>query len=162
MKHLGYEGAYWWIVHRTTKMLKKAIEEVCPDDIEKDCKIIYANTDGFIVSCPDKFLEHSKDLGKFKKEAQGPVYVYTHRGNKNETSYIVYQYEVEKEDGTIETETKGDIRLAVRDKIDLKNGKTVSYKIRKNYFINELGERTTGPELIENLQEIEREVKVCL
>ena len=162
MKHIGYEGAYWWIVHRTSKMLKEAIATVCPDDIEKDCKIIYANTDGFIVSAPDKLLEASKELGKFKQEAKGPVYVYTHKGNKNETSYIVYQYEVEKDDGTIETETKGNIRLAVRDKIDLKNGKTVSYKIRKEHFINELGEKANGPEIIENLQEITRGVKVCL
>jgi hypothetical protein len=161
MKHLGYDGAYWWIVHRTTKMLKEAIATVCPDDIEKDCKIIYANTDGFIVSAPDKLLEASQELGKFKQEAKGPVYVYTHIGNKDETSYLVYQYEVEK-DGISETETKGNIRLAVRDKIDLKNGKTVSYKIRKEAFINELGEKTNGPEIIENLQEITREVKVCL
>lgn len=161
MKHVGYEGAYWWIVHRTSKMLKDAIATVCPDDIEKDCKIIYANTDGFIVSAPDQLLEASQELGKFKQEAKGPVYVYTHRGNKNETSYTVYQYEVEK-NGVIETETKGNVRLAVRDKIDLKNGNAVSYKIRKEQFINELGEKMNGPEIIENLQEIKREVKVCL
>lgn len=161
MKRLGYEGAYWWIVHRTSKMLKEAINKVCPDDIEKDCKIIYANTDGFIVSNPDKLLEASKELGKFKLEAQGPVYVYTHSGDKDTTSYIVYQYEVEK-DGFIETETKGNIRLAVRNKIDLKNGKAVSYKIRKETFINDLGEKMNGPEIIENLQEIRRKIKICL
>ena len=161
MKKNGYEGAYWWIVHRTSKMLKKAMSEVCPDDISKDCKIIYANTDGFIVSCPDKLLEHSKDLGKFKQEAKGPVYIYTHKGNKDETAYTVYQYEVEK-DGIIEIETKGNVRLAVRNKIDLKNGKTISYKIKKESFINDLGEKVNGPELIENLKEINREVKICL
>lgn len=150
LKKYGYEGAYWWIVHRTSKLLKTAISACCPDD-NLDCQIIYANTDGFIVSNPSKTLEHSTELGLFKEEYKGPVYAYSHRGSKEETSYNVYQFG---------NETKGNVRLKVRDKIDLKNGITVSYKLRKDAQIDFDG-NIIRPEIVTNEKIITKEIKIC-
>lgn len=69
LKHEGYEGAYNWIVQRTTRLLKQAIE-YCNGEL------LYANTDGFLVKNPDKILNTSKNVGDFKLEYQGNVYFY--------------------------------------------------------------------------------------
>ena len=160
-KKKGYEGAYWWIVHRTSKLLENAIKLTCPDD-NLDCQIIYANTDGFIVSNPDKTLKHSTELGLFKEEAKGPVWVYTHIGSKEETSYQVYQYFVpDKENpGQVVLETKGDIRIDVRDKINLSEGKTVSYKLKKIEQVDFDG-NIIRPEIITNLKDVHKEIIIC-
>lgn len=102
-----YEKTYNWIVQRTSKMLLKAMDKVggCP---------IYVNTDGFIVQNPEALLMHSKTLGEFKLEFAGDTYVYT---DKN---YIIYQTGSEK---------KGSCFTAIRDDIDLSQGKVVHYDI---------------------------------
>lgn len=150
LKKYGYEGAYWWIVHRTSKLLKRAITETCPDD-NFDCQIIYANTDGFIVSNPSKTLEHSTSLGQFKEEYRGPVYAYSHRGTKEETSYTVYQFG---------DEIKGNIRHKVRPMIDLSQGIAVSYKLRHEVMTDFDG-NVIKPEVITNEKTIIKEIKIC-
>ena len=38
--------------------------------------LIYANTDGFVISAKNSDIVASKDLGEFKIEYSGEVYVY--------------------------------------------------------------------------------------
>ena len=52
LKKRGYDGAYWWIVQRTTKLLKSAIDKV-------GGILVYANTDGFCVQYPKAKLNTS-------------------------------------------------------------------------------------------------------
>jgi len=103
----GHRPTYNWIVQRTTKMLKEAMNEV-------DGLLIYANTDGFIMQNPKKKLDADKAIGHFKEEYSGTVYVY------QDKNYWCYQ---------IPGETKGSIRYQVRDILDLSKGIVVHYNV---------------------------------
>jgi hypothetical protein len=100
----GYRFTYNWIVQRTTDTLLKAINYV-------GGKLIYANTDGFLSYQPENKIEHSTELGKFKLEYEGTAYVY------QDKNYWCYQTD----------EICGNIRYAVRDKIDLSKNLVVHY-----------------------------------
>ena len=110
LKRKGFAGTYYWVVNRTNEIMNKALDKVggLP---------LYINTDGFIVQNPAKLIKHSTELGKFKLEYSGDVYIY-----------------VDKNYFTIQAgqELKGDCMCMVRDKFDLPNGKVVHYnKVRK-------------------------------
>lgn len=110
----GYRGTYNWIVQRTTKMLKTAMDEV-------GGTLVYANTDGFMVSDPESKLKHSTELGKFKLEFEGTAYTY------QDKNYWCYQ---------TDKETKGSIRYSVRDQLNLKNGEVIHYDISRETLPN--------------------------
>lgn len=103
----GYRETYNWIVQRTTRKLFKAMD-YCGGIL------IYANTDGFVVADPERLLSPTSELGEFKCEHIGVVYGYT---DKN---YSVIQYG---------ESMKGNLRIKVRDKVDLRKGKVVHYNI---------------------------------
>ena len=105
----GYRLTYNWIVQRTNALLMQAIELT-------DGELIYANTDGFIVFEAKHNINTSTNLGEFKAEYEGDVYVYR---SKN---YILYQ---------CGDELKGSCRQQVRDKIDLRIGKVAEYDQRR-------------------------------
>lgn len=105
----GYRRTYNWIVARTTEKLKAGIEAVGGD-------LIYANTDGFIVSNPTSPIPDSREIGDFKIEFEGTAYTY--QGD----NYWLYQ---------CGTEITGSIRYQVRDKIDLSRGHIVHYEVLK-------------------------------
>lgn len=105
IKHKGYDKTYNWIVQRTTNSLYKAMDTT-------GGYLIYANTDGYVISSPKAQLEASKELGKFKLEYSGEAYVY--RGN----NYWIIQ---------TGDEIKGSALKSVRKYIDLRQGKVVSY-----------------------------------
>ena len=110
LKRKGFAGTYYWVVNRTNEIMDKAIKEVggLP---------LYINTDGFIVKNPVKLIKHSTELGKFKLEHSGDVYIYV---DKN---YFIIQ---------AGQELIGNCMCMVRDKFDLPNGKVVHYnKVRK-------------------------------
>lgn len=109
IKHKGYEKTYNWIVQRTTNSLFKAMDFTSGI-------IIYANTDGFVTSSPKAHLEASKELGKYKLEYSGTVYVY---GDKN---YWIMQ---------TGDELKGSCLKSVRKKIDLRIGQVVHYERKR-------------------------------
>lgn len=120
----GYRKTYNWIVQRTTRKLFEAMD-YC------DGLLIYANTDGFIVKDPKRVLDIAlPTLGEFKLEHHGTVYTYS---DKN---YSLTQYN---------DKMKGNLRLAVRDRVDLRQGKVVHYDIlRKNnipYVVNVVEEK---------------------
>lgn len=104
-----HRGTYNWIVQRTTKMLDAFMDKVGGN-------VIYANTDGFISCDCTNPIESSDKIGEFKRK-DGELYVY--RGD----NYWVLQFYCT--DGTVET--KSNIPLVLRDKIDLKNNKVVKY-----------------------------------
>ena len=110
LKRKGFAGTYYWVVNRTREIIEKALDEI-------GGLRLYVNTDGFIVQNPTKLIEHSTELGKFKLEYSGDVYIYV---DKN---YFIIQ---------AGQELKGDCMCMVRDKFDLPNGKVVHYnKVRK-------------------------------
>lgn len=113
MKRKGYVGAYNWIVQRTTGKLMAMMKTI-------GGQLLYANTDGFMVKNPTKIVESSKELGQFKLEYQGTSYFY---GDKN---YSCYQI---NKDGKIDI--TGNVRMCVRNKIDLEHGKVVHYNLER-------------------------------
>lgn len=115
IKHKGYEGAYNWIVQRTTNMLMNHIKL-------SNGFIVYANTDGYIISHPQNILSTSKELGEFKLEYQGDIYTYS---SNNFEVYQAYN------NGEL-IETKGSIRMSARKYVNLANGETISYELHKD------------------------------
>ena len=110
LKRKGFAGTYYWVVNRTNEIMNKALNEVGGVKL-------YINTDGFIVKNPAKLIKHSAELGQFKLEHSGDVYIYV---DKN---YFIIQ---------AGQELKGNCMCMVRDKFDLPNGKVVHYnKVRK-------------------------------
>ena len=110
LKRKGFAGTYYWVVNRTNEIMDKAFKEVGGTRL-------YVNTDGFIVKNPVKLIKHSTELGEFKLEHSGDVYIYV---DKN---YFIIQ---------AGQELKGNCMCMVRDKFDLPNGKVVHYnKVRK-------------------------------
>ena len=110
LKRKGFAGTYYWVVNRTNEIMDKAIKEVggLP---------LYINTDGFIVKNPVKLIKHSTELGQFKLEHSGDVYIYV---DKN---YFIIQ---------AGQELIGNCMCMVRDKFDLPNGKVVHYNKVRN------------------------------
>ena len=109
LKRRGFAGTYYWVVNRTNEIMNKALNEVGGVKL-------YINTDGFIVKNPAKLIKHSTELGKFKLEYSGDVYVYV---DKNYTAIQTG------------TEIKGNVMCMVRDKIDLSKGQVVHYRKTK-------------------------------
>lgn len=110
LKRKGFARTYYWVVNRTNEIMTKALDEI-------GGKKLYVNTDGFIVKNPAKLIKHSTELGEFKLEHSGDVYIYV---DKN---YFIIQ---------AGQELKGNCMCMVRDKFDLPNGKVVHYnKVRK-------------------------------
>ena len=107
----GHRKTYNWIVQRTTKILSEAIIK---------CKgyLIYANTDGFIVSHPEKLISPSKSLGQFKAELENDD-VYLYQGS----NYFLIQYKDEK---------KGNAPYLVRDYINLPTNDVVKFTMDKS------------------------------
>lgn len=108
----GYTLTYNWIVQRTNALLMQAIEFT-------DGELVYANTDGFIVFESKNNINTSMNLGEFKAEYEGDVFIYR---SKN---YILYQ---------CGEELKGSCRQVVRDKVDLRVGKVVEYDQRREFL----------------------------
>lgn len=107
----GHRKTYNWIVQRTNSILQKAMEYV-------GGHVVYANTDGFIVRNPERELPTSKELGDFKLEYSGETRFYQH------SNWYVYEIDTDNEDKRL----TGNIRLCVRDKVNLKKGIIVDYK----------------------------------
>lgn len=101
----GYPGTYYWIIQRTTKKLLEGMRNV-------GGRLLYANTDGFMVMNPDAKLNASKELGDYKLEFKGTAYILM------TNNYLLYQTGEEMFGRTL---------LEVRDKIDLREGKFVTY-----------------------------------
>lgn len=102
----GYRKTFNWIVQKTRLKLEEAINYV-------DGILLYANTDGFIVSYETKSLPTSKNLGEFKLEYEGDIYILA--GN----NYWIYQQS--------DLSITGNVLYHVRDMIDLTKGLAVCY-----------------------------------
>ena len=109
----GFRLTYNWIVQRTTKLLYKAM------DITGG-KMIYANTDGYVISMPDNLLNTSKELGDFKLEYSGDIYIY------QDTNYWLMQ---------CGDEMKGSCLTSVRKNIDLSKNQVVHYKRKRTEIV---------------------------
>lgn len=100
-----HRGTYIWIVQRTTALLTQRIEAV-------GGRVLYMNTDGFVVQNPKKYIEGSKKIGDFKIEYEGPIYI----GRTDH--YTIMQ---------LGTTLKGTAPLCCRKDIDLSKGQMVDY-----------------------------------
>lgn len=126
LKRKGYIGAYWYIVDRTTQILKQAMDYV-------GGRLIYANTDGFCVQRPKRILPTSHKIGEFKEEYKGTVYYFN---NNKQSPYYLYQFG---------DEFKGSCITAVRKDIDLSKGNVVYYnrvKHGKSYLPENIKKET--------------------
>lgn len=108
-----YRGTYLWIVHRTTKMLEKRISAV-------GGRIIYLNTDGVVLQHPKNLIADSRELGDFKIEYRGPIYI-----ARTKNSCI-------KQIGDT---LKGNVPTVCRKDIDLANGKMVEYDNKNDVLL---------------------------
>ena len=110
----GHRKTYNWIVQRTTKSLYKAM------DLVKGI-LVYANTDGFVISAKNSDIVASKDLGEFKIEYSGEVYVY-----KDKNYWLLQMGKI----------MKGSCLTSVRKDIDLSKGEVVHYERRRLKLID--------------------------
>lgn len=128
LKRKGYEKTYNWIVQTVSKTLLSAIEAT-------KGLLVYANTDGFIVTKYENIIPTSTNLGEFKLEYEGDVWVY------QDKNYWCYQ--------TSTGEITGSIRQSVRDQVRLMDNVVVHYDIKKEFY-----EHTSTEEVLN----IEREI----
>lgn len=103
----------FWIIQQITNQMYYALKHL-GFKVKEDC--VYLNTDGLIVQHPKHTMEHSKDMGKFKLEHVGDVYMY-----RTDAGWCM-QYG---------DEIKGMVPMQLRDKIDLRQGKVVEYEIKR-------------------------------
>lgn len=101
----GYRKTYNWIVQNVRKQMEEAIDHC-------NGLLLYANTDGFAITCNENDLETSRELGKFKLEYEGDIYTYA---DKN---YWVMQ---------CGDKITGNALWSVRKHINLIDGETVTY-----------------------------------
>ena len=123
LKRKGYPNTYNWIVQRTTKRLFEAMDKT-------QGVMVYANTDGYVISAPTIKLDTSMTLGDFKLEYAGDVYVY------QDVNYWIMQ---------IGDKFKGSALKSIRKDLSLENGEVVHYtrtrekigeSMGKPYYIN--------------------------
>lgn len=105
---IGHRKTFNWITHRTRNKLVDKMNYTGGD-------ILYANTDGFIVTNPKNKIYNSKELGAFKNEYSGTVYLY------KDKNYTIMQYG---------DKMKGSALCEVRKYIDLSKGDVVHYKCK--------------------------------
>lgn len=108
-----YRETFNWIVQKVREEVERAAAQL-------DGIIIYANTDGFVVSGAKQKLNTSHSLGAFKEEFCGTAYVY-----QGENHLIIQMGD----------KITGTMPRALRDKVDLKQGKVVSYIRRKDGLV---------------------------
>lgn len=123
----GHRNTFNYIVQHIRCFIEKIIEYLHGN-------LIYANTDGFIIQSPCRFLENSKALGECKLEYKGNVFYF-----QADNYYVIKTNKI-----------RGSISTLVRDLIDLEHNIVVSYERKKD--IN------TGRFTIENI--LKKEVKI--
>lgn len=102
---VNHRKTYNWVVQRTTKILTDAIKLV-------GGKLLYANTDGFLVQNPKNLINASKTIGEFKLEYEGTSYfIQTRR-------YWAYQ---------CGNDITGNCPVSARNRMDLSVGNYITY-----------------------------------
>ncbi len=119
-----------YIIQSVNDAMDEAWETVLYGDESmnfSNTKIVYANTDGFIVTNPVQSLETSSELGDFKEEQidNGKVWFYKHEDGfgiiETDASYTIFQY---FQDGKKVIKCIGGFRTdeALLEKTDLSKG----------------------------------------
>lgn len=106
MNNREHRLTFNWVVQSMREEIQRVAEAL-------DGVIIYAKTDGFIISRPKNNIVPSYDLGGYKLEYTGPVQI-----------YLGENYEI-LQTGNVIT---GSMLRSVRDKVDLRIGQVVRYK----------------------------------
>lgn len=102
-----------WITARTRKIVLERLSE----STGKNTRVVYMNTDGIVIQNPSKIFQSSNELGKFKVESEETTF-YTYRAK----NYEIIQY-----GDTI----KGNLPLVLRDRIDLRQNKVISFTLHR-------------------------------
>lgn len=130
----GYRTTYNWIVQRVTSTLKEAM-------LDTFGKILYVNTDGFVVQNPERLLKTGKELGDLKLEYQGRIAFY------KDINYFCFQLEDKR--------ITGNVRYRFRDEIDLFEGNVIHYILKKNVtedgLVEEYFENINSENIKENI-----------
>lgn len=100
-----FRATFNWIVQRIRKQMEETINYT-------GGIVLYANTDGYAVSLPDKKINTSTLLGDFKLEYTGKIQIYAAK------NYWILQ---------AGDEITGNALYQVRPLIDLREGKVVEY-----------------------------------
>lgn len=108
----GHRGTYYYIVHSVTKKLIDTYKYT-------GGKLLYANTDSFTICKPNNILEPSKEVGEFKLEYQGDIYIY------QDTNYWLMEYG---------NEQVGSCKKFVRKHIKLSEGIVAHYTQNRIYI----------------------------
>ena len=108
----GYRKTYNYIVQQIRIKIDKIMNEV-------GGILLYANTDGFAVSCPDTRIVTSKELGDFKLEHEGDIYIYD-----GGTCWLMQAGD----------KLTGTVLYQVRNLIDLSQGNVVKYKRKRTEY----------------------------
>ena len=107
-----YEGTYNYIVQNVTKKIFKALKYT-------GGQLLYANTDSFTVSKPNNTLTPSTEIGEFKLEYSGDIYIY------QDSNYWLMEFGEEK---------VGSCKIIARKNISLKDGIVAHYKAKRIYI----------------------------
>lgn len=132
----GYRDTYNWINERTKNSLLEAMKIT-------EGILLYANTDGYVISSPKADLRASTDLGKYKIVYQGDVYIYSDK--EPYSPYWLIQM------GDI---MKGSCLTEVRKDIDLSKGNIIHYtKFREYLFTDNKGVKRYRNKAIDIIKE---------
>lgn len=107
----GHRLTYNYIVHNVTRKL------LATYNFTKGV-LLYANTDSFTVYNPDKILEHSDEIGEFKLEYKGDIYIY------QDKNYWLMQYG---------KDFVGSSKIITRKYCDLSKGIVVHYDNKRTF-----------------------------
>lgn len=136
-----------YIVQTVSNTLDQAIlDTTTSEDMNFfDSEILYANTDGFIVTNPIKELETSQtELGKFKKEQvdNDTIWFYQHISQgEDDAGYSIYQY---FENGEKKIKVIGGFRTEpiLMDKTDLSQGIVPMFSFKELAGLREIDKET--------------------
>ena len=126
----GQRGTYNYIVQKIHKQMAQAM-------LHCNGKLLYANTDGFAITDFENELSTSRELGDFKLEYSGDIYIYTGE------NYWIYQQATDKK-------ITGNLLHTARKQVDLMNGLTVKY------------DRVPGEHVVhaKNIEQVKKEIKL--
>lgn len=127
---VGHRLTFNYIVQNISNLLSQTILKV-------GGRLLYANTDGFLVQNPNNLIDASKNIGEFKLEYEGQVQFIQTR------NYYAYQFG---------DEITGTLPLKCRTEFDLRQNKYAKYNKRFVQVSTNKNGRPVGYFEIENLR----------
>ena len=125
----GHRKTYNYIVHKVTRKIFTSYGL-------SGGILLYANTDSYTVCKPKSIINTSREIGDFKLEYHGDIYIY------QDNNYWLMEYG---------NELVGSCKKYVRDNIKLSEGQVVHYKINREYICTDLNNQKHYREEIKDI-----------